>query len=77
MERLKNLLRQTEFPIFLFFVSLVLFNWPVVNLSDVHRLEIPFIYLFTTWGIVVLLLYLAGKSLGDQPSSEETDSDKK
>lgn len=65
MERLKSLLRQPEFRILLFFVSLVLFSWPVVNFSDLKRLDIMFVYLFLAWGAVILVLYLVGRSLDD------------
>lgn len=77
MERLKNLLRQTEFRILLFFVSLILFSWPIVNFSDLKRLDIMFVYLFLAWAAVILLLFLVGKSLDDQRSSEETENGRK
>jgi hypothetical protein len=77
MERFKHLLRQTEFHVLLFCVSLVLFGWPVVNFSDMQRLEIRFIYLFLAWGVVILLLYLVGRSLGEPAAPEETEDGRK
>jgi hypothetical protein len=77
MERFKNLLKQTEFHILLFCVSLVLFGWPVVNFSDMQRLEIRFVYLFMAWGVVILLLYLVGRSLGESASPEENEDGRK
>jgi hypothetical protein len=77
MERLKNLLRQTEFRILLFFVSLILFSWPIVNFSDLKRLDIMFVYLFLAWGAVILLLFLVGRSLDDHGSNEDTENGRK
>jgi hypothetical protein len=77
MERFKNLLRQTEFHVLLFCVSLVLFGWPVVNFSDLQRLEIRFVYLFLAWGVVILLLYLVGRSLGEPAAPEENEDSRK
>lgn len=77
MERFKSLLRQTEFHVLLFCVSIVLFGWPVVNFSDLHRLEIRFVYLFAAWGVVILLLYLVGRSLGEPTAPEENEDNRK
>jgi hypothetical protein len=77
MERFKNLLKQTEFHVFLFCLSLILFGWPVVNFSDLERLEIRFVYLFLVWGVIILLLYFVGESLGEQASSPENEDGRK
>lgn len=77
MERLRNLFRQTGFHIFLFFLSLVLFGWPVVNFSDVQRLEIMFYYLFAAWGFVIFLLFVVSRGLSDRAEAEETENGKK
>lgn len=76
MERLKGLLRQKEFHILLFFLSLFLFGWPVVEFSDVARLEAMFVYLFAAWSVVILLLYLVGRSLDESDESEQGDKGK-
>ncbi len=62
MEKLRALLRQTEFQVLLVFVCLVLFGWPVVSFGDVERLEVMFLYLFTAWAIVILVLFLVCRS---------------
>lgn len=77
MERLWNLFRQTGFHIFLFFLSLVLFGWPVVHFSDIKRLEIMFYYLFAAWGFVIFLLFVVSRGLSDPAETEETENGKK
>lgn len=77
MERLRNLFRQTDFHIFLFFLSLVLFGWPVVHFSDMRHFETTFYYLFGAWGIVIFLLFLVNTSLSDHEGSEEAEDGKK
>ena len=49
MDRLKTLLRQTEFHMLLFFVLLFLFGWPLATLSTIQQLKPMFEYLFATW----------------------------
>jgi hypothetical protein len=77
MERLWNLFRQTGFHIFLFFLSLVLFGWPVVHFTDVKRLEVMFYYLFAAWGFVIVLLFVVSRGLSDPAETEETENGKK
>ncbi|AFM25820.1 hypothetical protein [Desulfomonile tiedjei] len=74
MERFKKLFRQTEFRIALFFLSLVLFGWPIVHFPDVHRAENMFVYLFLAWGTVIAVLYLVSTTLvesGDPKGENE------
>ncbi len=77
MERLANLFKQTDFHIFLFFLSIILFGWPVVHFSDLNRFETMFYYLFGAWAIVIFLLFLVSRSLSDQSGSEEAENGKK
>ncbi|MBI5249625.1 MAG: hypothetical protein HY912_09030 [Desulfomonile tiedjei] len=77
MERLSSLFKQVGFHIFLFFLSLVLFGWPVVHFSDMNRLEPMFYYLFGAWGVVIFLLFLVSRSVSDQAGSEEDENGKK
>jgi hypothetical protein len=74
MERFKKLFRQTEFHIVLFFLSLVLFGWPIVHFPDAHRAENMFVYLFLAWGMVIVVLYLVSTTLvesGDPKDEHE------
>jgi hypothetical protein len=76
MERLRSLLRQREFHVLLFFLSAILVSWPFVTFSDVERLKVMFKYLFLTWGVIILLLFLVSRSLVDSSDSEETEEEK-
>jgi uncharacterized membrane protein AbrB (regulator of aidB expression) len=77
MERLSNLFKQTDFQIFLFVLSMILFGWPIVHFSDLDRFETMFYYLFGAWTVVIFLLFMVSRSLSDQTSSEETENQKK
>ncbi len=70
MERLRALLRQTEFHVLLFFVCLFLFGWPLATSADLEQLELMFVYIFVAWTIVVLLLFLVSRSQKDVDDSE-------
>ncbi|MFH1117293.1 MAG: hypothetical protein V1792_25525 [Pseudomonadota bacterium] len=70
MERFRELLRQTEFHVLLFFVCLFLFGWPLATSVDVNQLELMFVYIFAAWSIVVLLLFLVSRSQDDGDDAE-------
>ena len=70
MERLKALLKQTEFHLLLFFVSLFLFGWPLATSADLKQLELTFFYIFVAWTIVILLLFLVSRRLNDGDDTE-------
>jgi hypothetical protein len=62
MDRLRALMRQTEFHVLLFSICLFLFGWPLATIADLDRLEGMFVYLFVTWAIVIVLLFFVGRS---------------
>jgi len=68
MIKLRDLLRLPEFHIFLFCLCLILFSWPILAISGGEGLKGMFIYLYTAWGIVIVLLFLIGRSLKAGPS---------
>jgi hypothetical protein len=71
MKRIKRILRQPQFQIFLFSLCLVLFSWPVVNVSNAARAKAMFVYLFLAWTVVSFLLYLVTRSLGRSHSERD------
>lgn len=73
MEKIRALLRQTEFQVLLFFVCLILFGWPVVSFSDAERLVVMFVFLFTAWTIVILLVCLMSRCQESGAQSEKED----
>ncbi len=58
MKKIRSLLKLPEFQVFLFALCVVLFAWPVVNLSDAARVKGMFIYLFLSWTVIIFLLYM-------------------
>ncbi len=70
MERFRELLRQTEFHVLLFFVCLFMFGWPLATSTDLKQLEMTFVYVFVAWTIVILLLFLVSKSQNGVDDSE-------
>lgn len=73
MERLRGLMRQTEFHVLLFFVCFFLFGWPLATIADLERLEMVFVYLFVTWAIVIVLLFLVSRSQDGEDESGDRE----
>jgi hypothetical protein len=71
MKKLRNLFCKTGFILFLFFVCLVLFNWPLMSIPDRAGTDIMFIYLFSVWGIIVFLLFVIRKCYDKSSPGEE------
>lgn len=69
MEKLKNLLKQTESHMLMFGIFLVLYNWPFMAISAEKGPASMFYYLYTTWGILTGVLYLVSKCLKDNDRS--------
>jgi putative effector of murein hydrolase len=67
----KKLFKNSAFHALLFCLFLTLFNWPILSIPEQRQDKTLFIFLFYTWGLLILLLLLIGISVrGD--SSEET-----
>ncbi len=58
MERLKNILKKPELHLFVFCLSLILLNWPLITITNETISAGIFVYLFLVWCIMVLLLFL-------------------
>ncbi len=58
MKKLKKIFRQKEFEILLFFISLILFNLVLLIPSEPNNITTIFAYLFTVWGIIIIILFL-------------------
>ncbi|HEY9766361.1 MAG TPA: hypothetical protein V6C82_08340 [Chroococcales cyanobacterium] len=61
MDRLKKLAGQKAFLFWLFFLCLLLFNWPLLTVIPLERQGVLFIYLFLASGFVVFLLFLTSR----------------
>jgi hypothetical protein len=74
MKRLLELLRQTEFHIFLFFLLFMLMDWPFLAVAAEGGLASMFMFLYGLWAVVILLLFLIQKSLrGKGPGDERQE----
>jgi hypothetical protein len=72
MGRFKALLRQKDFHVLLFHVCLVLFGWPIVSFDSIERVRAMFVYLFLVWAVVILLLFLVGRSVAASEPLEDS-----
>jgi hypothetical protein len=73
MERLRELLRRTEFHGLLFCLSILAFSWPMIKYSSIDQLIRVFKYVFGVWAIIIAVLFMVGRSLASASSSEDTD----
>jgi hypothetical protein len=64
MEKVRNLFRNSGFGIFLFFISFILFSWPILSIVNDGHPKLLFIYLFSAWGIIITLLFFMSRSYG-------------
>lgn len=53
-----------ELSVFLFCLFLILLGWPFVSIADHHNPGyFTFIYLFVTWSLMIIALFVLGKSV--------------
>jgi len=62
MQSIRRLFQKKEFHLFLFFVSMVLFNWPFLNIAAETQSYLFFVYIFSVWAIIILLSCLIARS---------------
>lgn len=73
MRRLVGLFRQPEFQIFLFFLMLILANWPFLAVAAGNGLKSMFLYLYGLWSVLILILFFIQKSNRGKGSDEDGD----
>jgi hypothetical protein len=73
MKRLSRFLRQPEFPIVLFAVSVALFHWHLAGSPGREGGVVSFLWLYASWAFVILLLYLAARALARKKDDEDED----
>jgi hypothetical protein len=74
MKQLRDLIGQREFHVVVFFVSLALFSWPLISVSDLENLGSIFVYLFGCWAVVIGLQFLISRCVRS-PSPPETTNE--
>jgi hypothetical protein len=62
MKKAGYLADKPGFSLFLFFLCLVLFSWPLLSVARSHGAESIFNYLIFVWSIIILLLFLSRRS---------------
>jgi hypothetical protein len=62
MENIRNLLQNEGFHKFLFFLAIIIFNWPFLTIIGEKGTESVFIYLYLSWGLIILLLFFIAQS---------------
>lgn len=81
MDKFRNIVRQQGFQVAVFVLFLILFNWPLLSIVNGKGPWPVFLYLFTSWGVLVLILFLfyrgvypaageEGKTNNDEHSGE-------
>ena len=75
MRRLRALLGQSEFHIFLFCLSLILFARPLLVMSNNGSPGAVFLSLYIPWAIIIFLLFLAARSSASAPADQLRDEE--
>lgn len=68
MNKFKRLIKQKEFPIFLFILSFGLFLWPLLNINNGY---LAAAYLYTIWGFIILILFFRSRQSDDVPEQKQ------
>ncbi len=67
MRRLRKILRRPECHLLLFLFGLTAFGGWILACPDFRRPERIFLYLFSSWAAVILILFFIGRSLKRTP----------
>jgi len=70
VNRVVSFFKTRSFAVLLFHVGVLLFNWPLLSLSNENGETSVFSYLLITWALIVVVLIVVGQSI---KHSEETD----
>ena len=71
MGKLKRLLRQSDFQLFLFLIFSILLNWPFIAVYDKNGTTGMFVYLVTIWAFIIGLLFFISRSLDSNSSGHD------
>lgn len=74
MDKLKKMLRQTEFHVFLVCLFSILFSWPFIAIPEKKGPVGMFIYLLLVWGIIIVFLFLISRSLREKTAGDDKTS---
>jgi hypothetical protein len=71
MQRLISLIRKNDFTVFLFILFLLVYIWPLLSIAGLNSPESLFIYLFLSWCILIVILFLLKNIPGKETSAED------
>jgi|WetSurSiteA1Bulk_404760.scaffolds.fasta_scaffold04058_3 hypothetical protein len=71
MQRLISFIRKYDFTIFLFILFLLIYIWPLLSIAGLNNPESLFIYLFLTWSILIIILFLLNRISVKETIAEE------
>jgi hypothetical protein len=71
MNRLKKFLRQPEAHLFLFLIAALLLGWPFLTIFSQEYNQGIFVYLFSIWGIFIVVLILINRSLKNEDLNKD------
>ena len=74
MKGFHHLITKPGFYIFLFCFSVILLTWPLLSAIADTSHEALFVYLFSVWGVIILILFLARTSDNEPPSLDKKGS---
>lgn len=75
MDEKEDILKKGQKLLFIFFLFLLLFNWPVLSVFNIGSfffgLPELYVYFFVTWALLILLLYFAVQNSTKNKSTDE------
>ncbi len=73
MKKIKERIHTLGVQIFIFGLTLLLFNWPLMSVAHDKGPPALYIYLFLAWVLVILLTFLRAISIKASPQSESRE----
>jgi fucose 4-O-acetylase-like acetyltransferase len=73
MEKLKHVLRQTEFHLLVFLFGFLAVNWPFLGVFQHRSPGIILPYFFFIWTILIIALFLISRGIKARPSQNKED----
>lgn len=75
MDKNDNILKKGQKLLFIFLLFLMLFTWPLLSIFNVgsYFFGMPdlYVYFFVAWAVLILLLFLATRSMAKKSSPDE------
>ncbi len=66
-----TLFKKPIFQVFLFVISLIIVNWPLISIVDKSSPGTAFLFIYSLWIVVVIILFIIGKSVTHSSKSKD------